>query len=138
MFNVTRSARGTKKLTAMLFAFSVVAVVFIGFVVATESSATYHIFLYPNYPKSLSIDGSFLTVSIDVSSREPVTLCITDSTGLERLKTGGKALCYFYVSNVKNAKKIWRSPKGGKFYLIILSDKETEATITIKSGFLVK
>ena len=138
MFNVTRSARGNKRLLAMVFAFSVVAVVFIGFVVATGSSATYHVTLSPNSPYYFSISGSFLTLSVDVSSSEPVTVCITDSTGLAKLEAGGRALCYLYAQDVTDLRRVWRSPNDGQFYLVIISDKPAEATVTIERGILVK
>ncbi|GAB6134936.1 hypothetical protein JCM16307_04840 [Thermococcus prieurii] len=138
MFNVTRGARGNKRLLAMVFAFSVVAVVFIGFVAATGSSVTYHVTLSPSSPYYFSISGGFLTVSVEVSSSEPVTVCMTDATGLAKLKAGEKALCYMYAGNVKDLKRVWRSPNDGQFYLVILSDKPAEATVTIERGILVK
>ncbi|WP_297064930.1 hypothetical protein [Thermococcus sp.] len=138
MFNVTKGARGNKGLTAMVFAFSVVAVVFIGFVVATGSTATYYLSVSPSSPEYVSIGGGFLTVSLDVSSSEPVTVCITDSTGLSRLESGKGALCYLYAQDVTSVKKLWRSPTNGQFYLVIMSEKPTKAKVTIKSGFLVK
>jgi len=137
MFNVTRGARGNKRLTAMVFAFSVVAVVFVGFVVATGSSATYRVKLNPGSPRYFLIPGGFLTVSLDVSASEPVTVCITDSTGLSELESGGNALCYFYARDVTNVRRVWRSPGGGQFYLVLLSEKPAEATVTIERGILL-
>ena len=138
MFNVTRGARGNKRLTAMVFAFSVVAVVFVGFVVATGSSATYHLTLHPNSRYYFLVPGGFLTVSVDVSASKPVTVCITDLAGLEKLEAGGEAMCYLYAHDVTNMKRVWRSPNDGKFYFVILSDGPAEATVTIERGVLVK
>ncbi|WP_456422707.1 hypothetical protein [Thermococcus sp.] len=138
MFNVTRNARGNKRLTAMAFAFSVVALVFVGFVVAVHSTATYNLTLAPNVPSYLLIRGSFLTISIHVSASTPVTVCITDSSGLERLKDGEEALCYLYAKGITNMKKVWRSPGEGPFYLVIVSDKPSEVALSIDRGFIVR
>ena len=134
MFNVTRSARGNKRLAAGSFAFAVMAVVFVGFTVATSSSTTYHLTLHPNSIYYFSISGNFLTIFIEVSSSEPVTVCITDATGLAKLKAGEKALCYMYVENVRDLKRVWRNPTGGQIYLVIISEKPAEAIVTIKRG----
>ncbi|WP_297465470.1 hypothetical protein [Thermococcus sp.] len=137
MFNVTRSSRDGKRLLAVTFAFSLVAAIFTGLLVATSSTSTYSAIVTPGFPAYFRIDGGFTTVSIDVSSDVPVTVCITDMGGYRNLADGSDALCYLYVEGETHFHRIWRGG-GGRYYLVVISEHRARVRVRIEEGLLVR
>ena len=74
---------------------------------------------------------------ISVSSEAPVTVCITDSPGLEMLRSGNGALCLFKATDVTELDKVWRFPKSGVLYMVILPEENTSVRVEVKTGLVL-
>jgi molybdopterin-binding protein len=74
---------------------------------------------------------------ISLHSEAPVTVCITDSSGLEMLRSGGEAFCLFRASDVTELDRVWRFPSSGRMYLVVLPKEETSVELQIKTGLVL-
>ncbi len=79
-------------------------------------------------------------IQFSMRSNEPVTVCITDETGFRILKSGDGALCLFKVDGATRIDKVWRFPKNGPMYMVIIPDsKEGPVSISlrVKGGLIL-
>ncbi|NJE61352.1 hypothetical protein E3E51_06270 [Thermococcus sp. 21S7] len=67
-----------------------------------------------------------------IKSDEPVTLCITDDVGFRILKSGDGALCLFKVDGATRVDKIWRFPKAGPMYMVIIPESKDAVSVSLQ------
>ncbi|AEK72158.1 hypothetical protein GQS_01280 [Thermococcus sp. 4557] len=80
------------------------------------------------------------TIYFSIKSTQPVTICITDETGVEMLKSGESPLCFFRAEDTTSIEKIWRFPEKGPLYLVLVpapGTQQTRVSITVKSGLVL-
>ncbi|WP_246454692.1 hypothetical protein [Thermococcus camini] len=80
------------------------------------------------------------TVYFSIKSTGPVTVCITDGTGVEMLKSGEGPLCFFKAEDTTSIEKIWRFPEKGHLYLVLVpapGTRQARVSITVKSGLIL-
>lgn len=78
-------------------------------------------------------------VYFSITSDNPVTICITDDTGLSMLESGRGALCFFKVDNTYSLERTWRFPKNGSMYLVMMSDSAegpTKVQLLVRLGII--
>ena len=96
--------------------------------------------IYPGQYEVYKIKGgTWTTVYISLDSTQPVTVCITDEAGLKMLKSGKGMLCFFKAERVMHLEKVWRFPKKGSLYLVLVNNStRTPAKLSIRvSSWLV-
>ncbi|WP_297089941.1 hypothetical protein [Thermococcus sp.] len=79
-------------------------------------------------------------IQFSIKSTEPVTVCITDDVGFRILKSGDGALCLFKVDDTTSVEKIWRFPKDGPMYLIIIPESKggpVSVSVRVKGGLIL-
>ncbi|ASJ12530.1 hypothetical protein A3L14_06325 [Thermococcus thioreducens] len=96
------------------------------------SSGGYYVYKLEGYDWSV--------IQFSIKSTEPVTVCITDEVGLRILKSGDGALCLFKVDDTTSVEKIWRFPKDGPMYMIIIPESNggpVSVSIHVKGGLVL-
>ncbi|WP_226996611.1 hypothetical protein [Thermococcus sp. 5-4] len=87
------------------------------------------------------LDGyEWSVIQFSMKSNEPVTICITDEVGFRILKSGDGALCLFKVDGATRVDKIWRFPKNGPMYLVIIPDSNggpVSISLRVKGGLVL-
>lgn len=87
------------------------------------------------------MDGyEWSVIHLSIEADNPVTVCITDEVGLRILKAGDGTLCFFKAEGVTELDKVWRFPKNGQVYLVIIPDSEESpisVSLRIKGGLLL-
>ncbi|WP_297500762.1 hypothetical protein [Thermococcus sp.] len=137
MFNVFY---GKGRRSRALF-FSLLVVVIVSMVILGMAYSSYEakVKLEPYSASAFSLSGYLLqSVYIEVHSSEPVSLCITDTAGLDAIYSGGQPICYFYRPSVTDVETLWRFPTSGEFYLVLVSgERGAEVWISLRSGPIV-
>jgi len=78
------------------------------------------------------IDGTQWTVIyFSVNSNKPVTVCITDQNGAEKLSSGSR-LCMFLVQKTTHVSRIWRFPMRGPLYLLVIPEGNEQVSVDIE------
>lgn len=80
---------------------------------------------------------SWSMVKLSVRAGSPLTVCITDSYGLEMLKSGRGSMCLFRAAGVKEVERVWRFPKTGVLYLVIIPERDTKVQLKVKTGLVL-
>ncbi|WP_232460748.1 hypothetical protein [Thermococcus barossii] len=87
------------------------------------------------------LDGyEWSVIQFSVKSDKPVTVCITDDVGLRIIKSGDGALCLFKVDGTTKIDKIWRFPKNGPLYMVIIPDSRggpVSISLRLKGGLIL-
>ncbi len=131
-------ARGQRS-RALFFSILMVVIVFMAILGMAYSSYEAKVKLEPYSISAFSLNGySLQSIYIEVHSSAPISLCITDTAGLDALYSGGKPLCYFYRPSVTDVETLWRFPSSGEFYIVLISwDKGAEVWVSLRSGPIV-
>ncbi|ASJ09251.1 hypothetical protein A3L11_08425 [Thermococcus siculi] len=142
MTTITMRPHMLRKLEALGFTFTVVlAVVLALALMATSSSIRDDVIITPGEYRIYELEGNpWSTVHFSIDSTEPVTVCITDDTGISLLKSGEGALCFFKAEGVTHIEKIWRFPKGGPLYLVVIGnspEEPAEVSLRLSSGLVM-
>ncbi|NJE47261.1 hypothetical protein E3E35_07585 [Thermococcus sp. GR7] len=99
------------------------------------------ILIEPGDYKVYKLDGyEWSMLHFLIESDRPVTVCITDETGLRMLKSGEGMICLFRVDSTTSVERVWRFPKRGPLYLVIISDSTDEPTsvhLQVEGGLIL-
>ncbi|WP_237268636.1 hypothetical protein [Thermococcus celer] len=113
--------------------FTVLVVMAVLLVVVLGSSYRFQesVVVRPGERYVYELDGySWTTLQFTIRSTGPVTVCITDGTGLNALYSGGEAICLFKVDGATNVDRVWRFPKNGPLYLVVIP-KSKEGPVSL-------
>ncbi|NJE02976.1 hypothetical protein [Thermococcus sp. MV11] len=130
-----------RKLEALGFSAVIVVIILLGTAV-WGASYRFHedLTLNPGEYYVYKIKGhSWSTVYLSIESTKPVTVCITDGTGIAMLKSGEGSLCFLKAERIRNLERLWRFPKNGPLYLVLLPDSDdgpVRVSLTVESGLV--
>ena len=139
---ITTRSRGAKRLEAVAFALAVVVIIILGI---TTWGLSYRFqesaFIEPGGYYVYRLEGyEWSVLEFSIKSDEPVTICITDDVGLRILKSGDGAFCFFKAEDVTSIEKIWRFPKSGNMYFVIIpesNESPISVSLRIRGGLIL-
>ena len=131
-------SRTLKRVEALGLTIAVVlAVVLVLAVLGVSYSVREETLINPGEYEVYELEGDeWSTVYFSVDSTLPVTVCITDGTGISMLKSG-RSLCFFKAEGVTHLEKMWRFPTEGPLYLVLVNDsgeKPARVSLRISTG----